>query len=827
MDEFVSGLACGGLFVCLPTIGLAIAALVSAMRTRSALERVQRGLAELQGQVLSGSAAPPPAAAAAAAPAAPPPRPAPASPPAPPFDLGRFIERGAVWAFAGLGGLLLVIAVLFGLREAIAAGWFGPVARFAGAVFVGLMAWLVGELLRWRNYPTPAAALSGAGAAILYAALFAAHSRWGLVGQTVTFVSMAGVSTVAMLLAERRDSRFVALLAMLGGYATPLLLSTGENRAVAFFAYIALLDAGLLVVARRRNWPEFVAASGLATVVLYLGWTFSFRAPDQVAVGFTAALVLAGMYLASARGGETWKEKAQSLAAVATALALWLAATLAFATPTDPLRYDPVSSTVLAWDLGNTAWIAAAWMVLGAALVPFLLRAWAPARIVGAGAVGVGMFAFVLSWVLAGEPRWEVVTAVSVAVASVGWLSGGGRGGGLLYLAVAGSTGLAALMEPVPAAWLAPLSVGLTAGALLGAWREGSRLPLVALAIVGVVPIFGGLLARIDDGEAGPLALSVVVAYFACAVLPLLVPRRNDLAGAASSALAPFTLAFPLFLLWREAMGREVDGVLPVLLGANALVGALVLARTSETARVEREVALLVAVTLAGVAIAVPLQLDRAWLTVGWALLVALLAWAHRKLKHPLFVVFATVLALAVAARLLVNPYALDYGRAGGLILFNWTLYTWGIPTVCLLVAARWFEVGWLKVGLRTAAVLTGFALVNLEVAHAFALDDQLSFRSEELGQEMVRSISWGLYGLLLILVGIRRRSRAVRIGGLAFAVAAAGKVFVVDMWSLAGFARVGAFGGLAITLLAAAVAFAWLARSDDAAEKSSTEPKA
>lgn len=863
MDDFLSGLVCGGLFLFLPIAGLAIAAFVSATRTRAELDRVQQALARLQGQVSSGAAAPPRAAeppaaaptraagaaasptrpvappAAAAAPAAasasaaaPSPAGAPSAPrsPAPakpsaPIDLGRLIERGAIWAFAGLGGLLLVIAVLFGLREAIAAGWFGPVARFAGAVLVGLGAWFVGELLYWRRYETPAAALSGAGAATLYAALFAAHSRWGLISATPTFVCMAGVSAVAMFLAERRSSRFVALLAMAGGYATPLLLSTGENRAVAFFTYLTLLDAGLLAVAHRRRWPEFIAASGLVTLVLYLGWSFSFRAPDQVLVGLGAAGVLAGLYLLAARGkAGGWQETARAVSGVAVALFLWLGATLTFATPTDPLRFDPMSSAVLSWELGNTAWIGAAWLVGGVVLLPLLLRGNAILRVIASATTSLGAFVFLITWVLAGESRWEVAVAVAVLASLLGWLSGGGRGGAVVSLGVGAAVGVAALAQPVPAELLPVLMVGATFAALVGAWKEDSRLPLLLLATIGALPLYGGLTARVEEGEAAPLAISVAVVYLATAVLPLLRIRTRDLPGALTSAVAPFTLAYPLYLLWHAAMGSEVDGVLPVLLGANALVGALVVVRSSPQARFEREVALLTAVALAGVAIAVPLQLDRAWLTVGWAILVALLAQVHRRLKHPLFVGFAAVLALAVAARLLVNPYVLEYGRGEGPFIFNWTLYTWGIPTVCLLLAARWFEVGWLRAGLRTAAVLTGFALVNLEVAHAFARDQELSFRSEQLGQEMVRSISWGAYGLMLILLGIRNRSRAVRLGGLAFAVAAAGKVFAVDMWSLEGFARVGAFGGLAVTLLAAAVAFAWLARSDDAAEKSKPE---
>ncbi|GDX83497.1 hypothetical protein LBMAG42_53080 [Deltaproteobacteria bacterium] len=886
MDDFLSGLVCGGVVLFLPSLIMAIVALVTARGARAEAERASRAVAELQAlasprvdaviaaaraaasapaapstevpaaaNAPTGGSAPGGAAAPAAAgqpatpewtattptidlpaavpppattPPAPPPlraRP-PAPPPAAPIDLGSIIEKGAVWVFAGLAGLALVVAVLFGLREAIAHGWFGPAARFAGGIAVGAGAWFVAELLHWRKYPTPAAALSGAGASILFSTLYAGHARWGLIGQPTTFAAMVGVTVVAMVMAERRGSRFVAYLAMIGGYATPLLLSTGENKAVAFFAYLTLLDGGLLLAAWRRRWPDLVAVSGVVTVVLYLGWVASFRAPDQVPVGLGAALVfVAGYLLVARRRDASMSSTVTTVCALGIALLFWLVATACLATPTDPLRIDPASSLPLTWNLGATAWIGAAWLALGAFALPAVLRAAAPSRIAAGAVVGLGTVIFAFSWVLAGTPRWDVVSVVAPAVVGLAFASGALEAG-LIVLALASLTvGLSAQIAPLPAANLPMLVLGLLGAGVFGAVRTGSRLPLLLTALLAPLPLFGGLGEREIEGEIGAVLLSTLPLYFALAVGPFLAPKRGDFATAATAAVAPLTLAWPLYVVWQAAVGPELDGVLPVLLGANTLLGALVLVRAAKSSLAEKEVVLLVLVTLFGVASAVPLQLHDAWLTVGWSLLVALLAFTNRRLPHPLFVGFGALLGALVAARLLLNPWALEYGRGEGLPLLNWTLYTWGVPTVCLLIAARWFPQGWLKVGLRTVAILTGFALVNLEIAHAFARDSQLSFRSERLGEEMVRSLSWGGYGLMLIVIGIRKHSRAVRLGGLAFAVVGAGKVFLVDVWSLSGFARVGAFAGMAVTLLAAAVAFAWLAKGDQKPKEPPPEP--
>ena len=42
---------------------------------------------------------------------------------------------------------------------------------------------------------------------------------------------------------------------MMGGFATPALLSTGENRPIGLFSYLLLLNAGLAWVAYKKRWP--------------------------------------------------------------------------------------------------------------------------------------------------------------------------------------------------------------------------------------------------------------------------------------------------------------------------------------------------------------------------------------------------------------------------------------------------------------------------------------------------------------------------------------------------------------------------------------------
>ena len=108
---------------------------------------------------------------------------------------------------------------------------------------------------RRRQYPVTANALDAAAIAILFSTFFSAHALWHLIPAAAAFVLLALVTVVAVLLSIRRDSLFIAVLGLLGGFATPALLSTGENRPIPLFAYLLLLNIGLAWAFHQR-WPS-------------------------------------------------------------------------------------------------------------------------------------------------------------------------------------------------------------------------------------------------------------------------------------------------------------------------------------------------------------------------------------------------------------------------------------------------------------------------------------------------------------------------------------------------------------------------------------------
>ncbi len=137
-------------------------------------------------------------------------------------------QIGTRWVlFAGI--ITVIFAVGFFLKYAYDTNLIGPSGRVAIAAFSGLVALAVGELTRRRGYGIIAKAVTALGFAILYAAVFSAYRYYGLIGSTPGFVLAICVTAAAMLYAVSLNEIVAAFLSLLGGFLTPVLVSTGEN----------------------------------------------------------------------------------------------------------------------------------------------------------------------------------------------------------------------------------------------------------------------------------------------------------------------------------------------------------------------------------------------------------------------------------------------------------------------------------------------------------------------------------------------------------------------------------------------------------------------
>jgi hypothetical protein len=240
-----------------------------------------------------------------------PPRPTrlapPPKPPHQPFDWESLV---GVKLFSWIAGILFALTAILFLRYSVDHGWLKPPIRMAMGLVMG--AGLLGlcEHRLARRYAITANALGAAGIVALFSTFFAAHTLWHLLGATPTFVLLVMVTAVAVLLAIRHDALFIALLGLVGGFATPALLSTGEDHPIGLFGYLLLLNAGLAWVALRKSWPVLSILSLAFTTLYQWGWVFKFLDASKLplALGIFLGFPLLGI-LAPALARSSTDEK--------------------------------------------------------------------------------------------------------------------------------------------------------------------------------------------------------------------------------------------------------------------------------------------------------------------------------------------------------------------------------------------------------------------------------------------------------------------------------------------------------------------------------------
>jgi len=181
-----------------------------------------------------------------------------------------------------------------------------------------------------------------------------------------------------------------------------------------------------------------------------------------------------------------------------------------------------------------------------------------------------------------------------------------------------------------------------------------------------------------------------------------------------------------------------------------------------------------------------------------------------------------------VTVRLVANPAVLGYYPRPAFRIVNWLLYTYLVPAAALLgtaallhprelVRARGWErerlyqhglpTGALGAGL--AALVVIFVWINLAIADWFATGPMLHVSFERLpARDLTTSLAWAVYALVLLAIGMSRRSIGLRWVSLGLFMITIAKVFLHDLGQLHDLYRVASLLGLALSLIAVSLAY-------------------
>ncbi|MBS0204149.1 MAG: DUF2339 domain-containing protein [Planctomycetes bacterium] len=168
-----------------------------------------------------------------------------------------------------VGILILVVGVGYFLKYSIDHGMINEIGRVALSTIAGLGMLTAGTRLLGRRYHTFGQGLMGGGLAILYFAVFAASNRYHLIEPLQAFALMGLITVLAGGIAVRFDSILVAVLGIIGGYGTPLMLSQGPPNFPGLYGYMLVLGCGVLGLCYWKNWPLVNYLSFFATYSLF------------------------------------------------------------------------------------------------------------------------------------------------------------------------------------------------------------------------------------------------------------------------------------------------------------------------------------------------------------------------------------------------------------------------------------------------------------------------------------------------------------------------------------------------------------------------------
>ncbi|MDB6118307.1 MAG: hypothetical protein JWO08_2088 [Verrucomicrobiaceae bacterium] len=873
----------------------------------------------------------------AAPPPLPPPFPRPVEPVAKAMSFEQFL---GVKMFAWVGGLALFLGIVFFVKYAFERDLIPPAARIAIGFITG-MGLLGGGLYvqSRKHFDVLAQTLCATGVLVLYGVTFAAHAlyHFAIFNSGVTFGVMTLVTAVAFLLSVRMNAQVVAVLGMVGGFLTPVLCSTGQDNPGGLFGYIALLDIGLLAVAKRQRWLHLTALAAAGTAVMQFGWFSRFGYSEHYFEGaktwvlVTVFAGFAGLFTAAAKWSRTRED--EDLFPAWSALGLCGSAMIAAFTMLDfgSVTERPVLlySLVL---LANAAGLFIAWAeprvrlapaaiglftfihlmvwtcvrlttdLLPTALVIYLVFGlmhtafgvlwqrkypgltataahWVPVDVLLLGLLPIFVLREVSFFIwpallvtnllvigLAFVTRKLLPVLASIVLTLVGagaWLMRMPDtsvsslpaflfvvGGFAVFFIVASCflskrvASLPSLAGADPLAAMLPVSSAVLPFALL-------IMATVQLPVANPAPIFGlGLLlcsfllglARVAAMHAlGLAALICTLAleytwhvhhfnaeapvqpllwylgfYALFAAFPFVFRRAFRSAtlpwiASAAAGIGTFGLVHRIIAL---AWPNSMMGLLPAAFVIPSLLSLVViLKQPAEDGKARlSQLAWFGGVALFFITLIFPLQFDRQWITIGWALEGAALIWLYRRVPHKgLHYVGAGLLTVAFV-RLALNPAVLSYATHTGTPIVNWFLYAYGLVAVAQFMGARWLAEPNIKLGdinLRGLFCAFGgvllFLLMNIEIADAFTpVGEQfVTFQFEgNLARDMTYSIGWGLFALGLLMLGFRQHNKPVRYAGMALLVVTLLKLFFHDLATIDSIYRIGALMAVAIIAL-------------------------
>ncbi len=764
-----------------------------------------------------------------------------------------------------LGALAIGLSAVFLFTYAVEQGWFGPVARVAMGVALGVALIASGEwthrrsidaLARVRGHDYIPAALTASGVFALYVSFFAAHALYLLYGEVVSFLMLAGVSFAGLLLALRQGP-FVAVMALGGGYLVPALIASDAPAATPVFLYLFVLTSACLALMMYRKW-WFLS---YATLIGALGWPLLWMLgpwvlADQGVLG-AYALGVAALF---ATFSVNLPVKTPQIPAMAWLLGLF--------SNTSGLGFALSGSVVILLSIAAD-YNEASYVILGLFAVigvAFGLRRAAYEGLAVTSVLVVALAVFL--W-----PQPDVITlptelqrlgvdsyktAFGPYVMPPEFLS---FARALAVFAVGVGLGCAVAMRSAatPAVWSALAASAPNYFFVIGYWRIGGFEVDVAWATIAMgLAAFNLAAAAYTRRNIGGRAGDACVAFFATGCTTALALAFTCLFREAWLTVALSVEVLALAWIWSELRVRELRAIILVTVGVvvtrlilnhNVLdyeggafwafswviygygVPALAFHLAARFLGEIKDDPLAALCEIAAIAfgfLMVALQLrvwttgaisspnydlfDQAVQSVWWLIAGGLLL--RREINETLPQArYGGLLLLGAAALQILLGHILWHSPllrdepVGSWPLLNTLGLAYLAPAILFgaLASSNGFLLARrIRMALAMFAGILLFLYLSLEARRAFHAEDLSLFSGSAMGSAELYAYSavWIAYALSLLAVGVIKKVSFWRYASLAVLIVTVLKVFLFDMSDLEGLFRVASFLGLGLTLI-------------------------
>lgn len=212
--------------------------------------------------------------------------------------LGRFVQR---WVLGGnplakVGILILFLGLAFALRYAAELGLLPIWLRYSAVAAIGIALLVLGW--RWRKREdTYGLIMQGGGIGVLYLTTLAAMKLHPLLGMGEGFSILVLIAAMAAALSVIQNAFVLAVIASLGGFAAPVLASTGEGNHIILFSYLTVLNLGMVGIAWFKSWRTLNIIGYVSSFSLGSAWAVQHYSNELFWSTEPFLLLLFGLYV--------------------------------------------------------------------------------------------------------------------------------------------------------------------------------------------------------------------------------------------------------------------------------------------------------------------------------------------------------------------------------------------------------------------------------------------------------------------------------------------------------------------------------------------------